>query len=441
MDALPPHSDEAEQGVLGCILLDPTCITECVERFRGKQDVFFDVKHRTIYLAMMELHDDPKGGAIDLVTLLTKLREMGSLENVGGVAFLSELPDKTPSAANLQHYLDIVWEKYSLRTTIQVGRMMATRALEEDTPALTIAEDAAQSLTQIESSKTLIFDAKASTKMMINDLEARSERHQSGKMTGYKTGFWFYDKLTDGLQPGEQVVIGARPSMGKTSFGLQIAGYTAIECDIPTAFVTLEMGVESIMRRIACQRLRIDSSSMRKGVFTEREWSKLAAFSGIIRQKPLYIIDNTGGANVSEVCAHIRRCVRQYGIKIVIIDYLQKIEASRRNEKKTYEVAEVSSKLRSLAVREKLAMLTMAQLNRESERDPKKLPRLGDLSDSGQIEKDGDVIGLIHRERMSDDQSAKLVIAKNRDGATSVVDMVYDGQYFSFSIVQHEHQP
>lgn len=438
-DSLPPHSTEAEQGVLGCILLEPTCIAECIERFRARIDVFFDERHRAIYDAMLQLHEDPDaGGAIDVVTLMTKLRSLGKLDNVGGVAYLSSLPDFTPSAGNLQHYLDIVWEKFSLRVTIQVSRRAVMRALDEDTPALTIAEEAAQGLTQIESSKTAIFDSNALARKLVDDLEARHARHQSGQLTGYKTGFWFYDRLTDGLQPGEQVVIGARPSMGKTSFGLQIAGHTSFEQGIPTAFVSLEMGAESIARRLACQRLRIGSSAMRKGTFSEREFAKLAAFTGLMRTKPFFILDHAGGANVAEVCAGMRRMIRQHGIKIFVVDYMQKIEATRRNEKKTYEVAEVSSRLKAFADREKVAMLVMAQLNRESERDPKKMPRLADLSDSGQIEKDADVVGLLHRERHSEDNSAKLVIAKNRDGATSIVDMIYDGQYFSFSIVQHE---
>lgn len=430
-DRLPPNSTKAEEGVLGCCLLDPkTSIPSCIQQLDGPES-FYDLKLRTIYDAFVELHQ--AGSHIDIITLQQKLKDKNLLEKVGGLAYLSELHDKTPSAANLDHYLEIVKTKHTLR---QLQTLCVNTAARVHTT--NDAEDLVFSF-QAEVNRLLRTKARSEIEARqcavryTNDMQTRIDLQ--GAPSGILTGLCDYDRITDGLQLGEQAIVGARPSQGKTALGLSILHHACILNGVPSLFITFEMSVEAIMRRLAAIHTRTGMRALRTGQLRQEDLAKMPEFVSRFRSYPLTIVDYLNGAGANTVAATIERAA-QDGVKLVIIDYLQKIKAPTRNEKRTYEIGEVSGILKSAAERNRVAMLTLAQLNREPDKGGKngqaRFPRVSDLADSGQIERDADVVGLLHRENR-DMPTAMLIVAKNRDGECGIVNLHFNGIYCHFT--------
>lgn len=431
-DRLPPHSTEAEQGVLGCVLLAPKeCLPACMERFEDGPKTFYELRHQTIYEAVVAMYKADK--PIDLITLQQELKDRNSLEGVGGLAYLSSLEDSTPSAGNLDHYLPIVVEKYLFRKALAVcietaGRIYESRNADEflvqfqrDTGNLT------RHITRHE------IRTPESAKRFVDDLQVRVDLN--GSPSGFHTGLCDYDRLTDGLQLGEQVVIGARPSQGKTALGLTLINNICLLRGIPALFISLEMTVEALMRRLVSVNQRIGMRALRTGQISNDDFQKLPAFIAAFKDKPLTILDYSTGAGANMVSAAITKAADN-GVKLVVIDYLQKIKSVSRQEKRTYEVAEVSGILRAAAVKNKVAMVTLAQLNREPDKGGKngkpRLPRISDLSDSSQIERDADVIGLLHRDS-TESPVSYLYIGKSRDGECGLCSLHFNGIYCHFT--------
>jgi replicative DNA helicase len=436
VDRLPPHSPEAEQGVLGCVLLSPNeSLGECITKLREGAEVFYDLRHQTIFIALTEMYDAQE--AIDLITLQQRLKDKQLLEQVGGIAYLSTLPDAVPSAANLAYYVDIVQEKYLLRKMIQTCTGVVGRVYEFEGEVDALMDEVERDILRISESRVQANTSpiKDLVKKAINTIEDFHQRQ--GMLTGVGTGFSDLDKMTSGLHAGEMVVIAARPSMGKTSLAMNIAEHVAIEQRLPVGVFSLEMTAESLVLRMLCSRSRVNLRNVREGFLAERDFPKLTGSAGKLATAPLFI-DDSSGLSILQLRAKARRMAQQHGIKLFVIDYLQLLHSTaRRAENRQQEIADISNGIKSLAKELSVPVIVLSQLNRELEREKNRKPRLSDLRESGAIEQDADVVGLLYKPSSEDEEAAdagnseqdavpvNLLIAKQRNGPTGDVNLTF----------------
>lgn len=433
----PPNSREAELGVLGCLLLSPIeSIEACQSRGITDGD-FYDLRHGVVFKAISVMIDDQK--PIDLITVQQRLKDEGRLDGIGGIAALSNMMDSVPSAANIGYYADILKEKAVLRRMIKTCYEYQGRALNhsgEIDALLTEFEESASLVRGDLNTVSKIIDPKDAVRRMTDDLQARF--NLQGKLSGVGTGLGGLDAITNGLQYGEMAIIGARPSAGKTAMACTVIEQACLRDEIPTAVVTLEMPEKAILRRLCSSWASIDAKTLRSGMLCEGDFKKIMAFNKLVSKSPLYFVDGVSGMTIGQIASDVRRLVKRHGVKLVIIDYLQKIKPASSHEKRTYEVGAVSQSVKGLADSLGVAILSLAQLNREPDKGNEKgrLPRLSDLADSSQIERDGDMIALIHRVKTKDDpqgMNAKLIVAKQRDGEVGVIDMHFTPKYCKFT--------
>jgi replicative DNA helicase len=436
-DHLPPFSLEAEMGVLGCILLSASeCLDDCKAAFTAGADVFYDMRHRTLYNALLAMQADSI--PIDTISIQKKLADTDQLNGIGGMAFITTLPDSVPSAANIGYYIEIVLDKFHLRKLLQVCVATEKKVFSDCNVSVLLAETE-NSIGQIDVSQSHdTLDGRETAKQFINDMQRRYDLQ--GALSGLGTGWQKFDQMTDGLQYGEQTIIAARPSVGKSASAINIVERICLIEGIPTAFVTLEMSPAALAKRLFSSHYRIDMQKLRNGKLDQGEFANMATFSRILAESKLFIIDGVSGMNAALLCALVKRLWRKHGIKLVVIDYLQKIQPPSRHEKRTYEVAAVSGMLKALAVELNVAMLTLAQLSRESEKDKGRLPRLSDLADSSQIERDADCVSLLHRARDKPEQ-ASLIVAKQRDGEVGIINLFFNGKLCRFENVTYQNEP
>ena len=444
VDRLPPHSIEAEQGVLGCVLLSPhDCMGECIEKLKSGPDIFYDVRHRTLFQTLTEMYDQKQ--AIDLITLQQHLKNIQQLENVGGLAYLSSLPDAVPSAANLEYYLDIVLEKYLLRKMIQTCTGIVGRVFDYEGQVDALLDEVERDILRI--SEERVAGASLTIKELVNKAISKIEEyHQNhGMLTGVSTGFADFDKMTTGLHAGEMIVIAARPSVGKTSLAMNIAEHVSLEVKVPVGVFSLEMTSDQLVLRMLCSRARVNLRNIREGFLAERDFPKLTGAAGKLAGAPLFI-DDSSALSILQLRAKARRMWQQFGIKLFVIDYLQLLNStSRRVENRQQEIAEISGGIKSLAKELSVPIIVLSQLNRELEkRGPGERPRLSDLRESGAIEQDADLVGLLYRETKNkdgDDETneveqdaipVKLCIAKQRNGPTGDVALTFLKSYTRF---------
>ncbi|HZM02282.1 MAG TPA: replicative DNA helicase [Candidatus Saccharimonadales bacterium] len=444
VDRLPPHSIEAEQGVLGCVLLSPNdCMGECIEKLKSGYLIFYDLKHQTLFQTLTEMYDEKQ--AIDLITLQQRLKNAQQLENVGGLAYLSSLPDAVPSAANLEYYLEIILEKYLLRKMVQTCTAIVGRVFDYEGQVEALLDEVERDILRI--SEERVTSATSTMKELVNRAISKIEEyHQNqGMLTGISTGFTDFDKMTTGLHEGEMIVIAARPSVGKTSLAMNIAEHVSLELKVPVGVFSLEMTADQLVLRMLCSRSRVNLRNIRDGFLAERDFPKLTGAAGKLAGAPLFI-DDSSGLSILQLRAKARRMWQQYGIKLFVIDYLQLLNStSRRAENRQQEIADISGGLKSLAKELKVPIIVLSQLNRELEkRGPGERPRLSDLRESGAIEQDADLVGLLYRETKNKDgdeesneaeQDAipvKLFIAKQRNGPTGDVDLTFLKSYTRF---------
>ena len=431
-DRLPPHSIECEAGVLGCIMQAPDeCLDECVERLKGPE-AFYELRHRVLYETLLEMQR--RNEAIDLITFQQRLKDQGQLEAVGGLGYISALPDRVPSAANLEYYAEVVREKHLLRRLVQNCTATVAQIYDCDGSVDDLMDRYEHAALEIRDDKeaggSAVLTAGDCVRDFIDDLERRLQLQ--GKLSGIATGFYDLDKIIDGLQYGEQTIIAARPSQGKTSIGLNIVEKVCLVDQIPTAIISLEMSHTALMRRLCSSHCGIPLKLIRAGSYEEGMFPRFTSFGALVKKSPLFIYDRLRGATADRIAAIVRRLCRQHGVRFVLIDYLQKIKASGRHEKRTYEVGEVSGVLKGMAEENNIALLTLAQLSREPEKDKGRLPRLSDLADSAQIERDADTVAMIHRDREKEPSKASLLIMKQRDGELGAVQLNFNGPYCRF---------
>lgn len=442
VDRLPPHSIEAEQGVLGCILLSPNdCLGVCIERFKSGSEAFYDLRHAHLFDLLVQMYDQKE--AIDVLTVQQRLKDANQLEAVGGLAYLSSLPDAVPSAANLSYYADIVREKHLLRRMIQTCTNVVARVYEQEGEVDALLDEVERDVLHI-SEERVEASTRTIKELVRSAITTIEEFHQrQGMLTGLSTGFADLDRMTSGLHAGEMIVIAARPSMGKTSLAMNIAEHVAIDGTLPVGVFSLEMTAESLVLRMLCSRSRVNLRSIRDGFLAERDFPKLTGSAGKLAAAPLFI-DDTPGLSILQLRAKARRMTQQYGIKLFVIDYLQLLHSTaRRAENRQQEIADISNGIKALAKELKVPVVVLSQLNRDLEKEKGRPPRLSDLRESGAIEQDADLVALLYKPRSGDDDDSmpgpdqeavpvNLLIAKQRNGPTGDVPLTFLRAYTRF---------
>lgn len=435
IERLPPHSIEAEQGVLGCIGLSPKdCIPLCIEKLIAGGPMFYDLRHRTIYEQCLAMWDADK--PIDLITLQQALKDKQQLESVGGLAYLSSLPDSVPSAANLDYYLEIVREKYSLRTLVSLCTEVVGRAYEHQGEVDQLIEEVDTDIRKIVDGAQPVKDSGTMKLLVPTAMDHIDKmRLKAGKVTGLPTGLVDLDMLTWGLQPAEMIVLAARPSVGKTSLAMNIAEYAAIHEGQPVGVFSLEMSEDSLMVRMICSRAHVSTTSIRKGYASDKDYEMLVSAGKAFHKAPIHI-DDSSALSIQQLRARAKRMHQKHGVRLIVVDYLQLMTApTRRSDNRQQEVSQISSGLKALAKDLKIPVLVLSQLSRKLEdRGANATPKLSDLRESGSIEQDADVVILLHRPEKESAQSngtyqeampITAIVAKNRNGTTGEANLVF----------------
>jgi replicative DNA helicase len=436
---MPPHSIEAEQAVLGGLLLD----NSAWDRIAGivYEHDFYREDHRRIFAAIVAQIEATRPA--DVLTVAEALRQDGSLEAMGGMAYLATLAQSTPSAANIRRYADIVRERSVMRTLAQVGTEIADSAY---SPA---GRDARTLLDEAESKVFKIAEQGARTDtgfqhlqpvltQVVERIDMLYARDNPDDVTGVPTGFADLDSMTSGLQPGDLVIVAGRPSMGKTAFALNIAEHVGLDKGLPVAVFSMEMAATQLAMRLLGSVGRLDQHRMRTGRLEKDDWQRLTNALGRLSEAPIYI-DETPALNPLDLRARTRRLHRQYdGLGLVVVDYLQLMSASSSNgENRATEISEISRSLKALAKELKVPVMALSQLNRSLEQRPNKRPVMSDLRESGAIEQDADVILFIYRDEVynpesPDKGSAEIIIGKQRNGPIGTVRLTFLGQHTRF---------
>ncbi len=448
-DQLPPHAAEAEQAVLGCVLLAPQdCMGECLEKLKCGSAAFYDMRHQVLFDVLAGMYDAKEH--IDLVTVPQRLKDRGLLEASGGRAYVAALPDIVATPAMIGTYLDAIWEKYIVRRMIQVCSAGLAKAYEKTDSVDGLLDEVEKDILSI--SQERVSTAHPGMKELVNKTIEKIQQYylQQGQPTGVATGFTDFDKMTNGLQPGDMVVIAARPSMGKTSFAMNIVEHVAIEQKVPVGVFSLEMTAESLVMRMISSCARVNMRNIRDGFLAETDFAKLTSWAGRLAAAPLHI-DDTSGLSILQLRAKARRMWQHHGIRLFVIDYLQLLHSTnRRADNRQQEIADISSGIKGIAKELKVPVIVLGQLNREFEKDKDRKPKLSDLRESGAIEQDADLVGLLYKADPSSPGRAKsrdddgedgvesdvipvnLLIAKQRNGPTGDVHLTFFKKFTRF---------
>ncbi len=439
LDRVLPNSLDAEMAVLGAMLLSPTEAGSEI-RDRLSDNHFYYSAHQAIFREISALQDALQ--AVDLITLTQRLRDKNQLEEIGGPTYLSDLISRVASTTNVEHYIDIVWEKSQLRQLIGAAHEVISRSFEQQDDVKAWIDEAEQRIFNITAEKT--GDVIKPVKPLVMDAMSNIERmyEKRGEVMGLATGFRDLDKKTSGLHDGNLIIIAGRPSMGKTALAMNIAEKVAVDRNIPVGVFSLEMSGQELVTRMLCSRAEVNLRSLHNGFPSDRDHHQLTAVASQLMKAPLYI-DDSAGLTVNQVRARARRMKQQYKIRLLVIDYMQLMRApSRRAESsRQAEVADISAGVKALAKELSIPILVLSQLNRQPESRDEGKPRLGDLRESGAIEQDADVVGLLVRPEVYEDDKDKqkemkgeahLIIAKQRNGPTGEIDLVFRGEFTRF---------
>ena len=433
LDRTPPHDTAAEQGVLGCILLDPKeNLSSCMAKIKD-ESMFYDLRHKAIYSALVQMSE--RSIPIDLLTLSHQLRTDGELDNIGGVAYLAELQDGVPSAANLEYYFDIVRDRGLLRKVIHTCTKAIADAYEETSEVERLIGEVEQSVLDIQTEHSISdnITIKDHVKQAIDTIEDYFKN--KGGSTGIETGFTDFDRMTTGMHGGEMIVVAARPSMGKTSLAMNIVEHVVLKEGLPVGVFSLEMSADALVMRMLCSLAGINLRDLRDGFLQNRDFPRIVDASGKLSKSGLHI-DDSGGLSIIQLKARARRMWQQHGTKLFVIDYMQLLHSTSRRggENRQQEIAEISSGIKALAKELSVPIIVLSQLNRELEKDKNRKPRLSDLRESGAIEQDADVVGLLYKpggadndddEADSEAEQINLLIAKQRNGPTGDVRLIF----------------
>ncbi|MFK5583149.1 MULTISPECIES: replicative DNA helicase [unclassified Serinicoccus] len=431
-DRLPPQDVAAERSALGSMMLSKDAIAECSEMVKAPD--FYRPAHETIFEACVDLYS--RGEPVDAITVGDELTKRGDLQRIGGTAYLHQLIAEVPTAANAAYYAEIVAERAVLRRLVDAG----TRIVQIGYAGGDVEDivNAAQAEVYAVADKRGGEDYHALGQLIEPTMdEIEHAAGSSGEMTGVPTGFTELDELTNGLHPGQMIIIAARPAVGKSTIALDMARAAAIKHAMPTVVFSLEMSRTEITMRLLSAESEIPLQNMRKGNMRDRDWTRLAETQGRITDAPLFI-DDSPNMSLMEIRAKCRRLKQRNNLKMVIVDYLQLMSSGKRVESRQQEVAEFSRALKLLAKEIEVPVIALSQLNRGPEQRTDKKPQMSDLRESGSIEQDADVVILLHRESMYERESpregeADVIVAKHRNGPTDTVVVAFQGHYSRFT--------
>src|SRR6266446_4089774 len=436
---VPPHSIEAEQSVLGGLLLDNGAADRIADFLSG--DHFYSDAHRLLYNAIMQLIGDNKPA--DVVTVAEALGSINKLDYIGGMSYLAALVENVPTAANIRRYAEIVHERAILRRLAAAGGEIAETAFhplgrsvreildQAETKVFEIAEHGARGQQGFQDIRPLLTQ-------VVERIEFLYNRDNPSDVTGIATGFTDLDRMTSGLQEGDLIVIAGRPSMGKTSLALNIGEHIALSAKLPVAVFSMEMGAMQLAMRLIGSVGRLDQHKVRTGQLAPDDWERLSDALGRLSEAAIHV-DETPALNALELRARARRLSRQYGGKIgaIVVDYLQLMQAISDGENRATEISEISRSLKALAKELKAPVLALSQLNRSLEQRPNKRPIMSDLRESGAIEQDADVILFIYRDEVYNEDTqdkgvAEIIISKQRNGPTGTIRLTFLGENTRF---------
>ncbi|XID91684.1 replicative DNA helicase [Paenibacillaceae bacterium WGS1546] len=439
-DRVPPQNLEAEQAVLGAILLEAEALIAAMEHLKSED--FYSVSHQRIFDAMVGLNDDNE--PIDLVTLTARLTDSGQIEEVGGILYLTKLANAVPTAANVEYYASIVEEKAILRRLIRTATQIVSNgyASEDDVGAL--LNDAEARIMEISSRRT--STGFISIRDVLMEVFERVEflyNHRGG-VTGIPSGFVDLDRMTSGFQKNDLIIVAARPSVGKTAFALNIAQNVAVRASETVAIFSLEMSAAQLVQRIICAESNVDAQRMRTGHLEGDDWEKLSMAIGSLSEAQIYI-DDTPGITVSDIRAKCRRLKKEKGLGMILIDYLQLIQGrGKAGENRQQEVSEISRTLKQIARELEVPVIALSQLSRGVEQRQDKRPMMSDLRESGSIEQDADIVAFLYRDDYYDKESEKkniieIIIAKQRNGPVGTVELVFLKNFNKFVSLDRSH--
>jgi replicative DNA helicase len=430
---IPPQNIEAEQAVLGSMLVDKDIIPEVMEILNV--DDFYKESHKVIFDAMVDLFES--GEPVDLVTVSERIGKAGQLDVIGGITYLTDIAVAVPTTANVKHYAGIVWEKSILRRLIKGATDIVNMGYEAREEVAYVLDRAEQTIFDIMQKRNM--GGPYHIKDVLVDTFNRLEELYNSKssITGVPSGFTDLDYKTAGFQKSDLIMIAARPSMGKSSLALNIAQHAAIHHQVPVAIFSLEMSREQIANRILASEVMIDNQKISTGKLDDEDWQKIARALGPLSQAAIYI-DDTAGASVVEISAKCRRLKLEKNIGLVIIDYLQLMQGRGRAESRQQEISEISRSLKILAKEINIPVIALSQLSRAPEARSDHRPMLSDLRESGAIEQDADIVMFIYRDDYYNPESekqniAEIIIAKHRNGSTGTVELRWFGEYTKFA--------
>jgi replicative DNA helicase len=429
---IPPQNIEAEQSVLGGILIEPEALSRILEILQ--EDDFYREGHRKIFASMVALYQ--KGTPVDLITLTESLLTRQQLEGIGGASYLTSLADAIPSAVNIEVYARIVREKAILRRLITITTEIASKSYQFSGEVEDILDLAERSIFEITAAKITphIYPLSEVIKDSFQTIEALYERKE--RISGVPTGFTKLDQMTSGFQPSDLIIIAGRPSMGKTAFALDIARNAATLAEIPAVIFSLEMSRQQLAIRMLCSEARVDSYKLRSGFIGERDWPRLTNAAGLLSEAPIYI-DDSPALTVLQMRAKARRLKSEKGLGLAVVDYLQLMSGRGGSDRREQEISEISRSLKALAKELNIPVVALSQLNRKVEDRTDRRPFMADLRESGAIEQDADVILFIYRDEMYDEHSkqkgtAEVIIGKQRNGPIGKITLAFIDQYTRF---------
>ena len=429
----PPHSVEAEQAVLGAIILDSDRLITASERV--DPDDFYRVSHQRIFEAMLKIND--RGELVDLVTLSSELQAQGILDEIGGLNYLAEVAESVPAIGNIGYYLNVVDQKAALRRLIRTATNIVSDGYERQDEVDSVLSDAERNILKVSQRKgQSSFHPIGS---VLSDAYSTIEKlHQSsGEITGIATGFTDLDKMTAGFQRNDLIIVAARPSVGKTAFALNISQNVAVRTGENVAIFSLEMGAEQLVMRMLCAEGNIDAQRLRTGRIEAEDWGRLSLAMSSLSQAGIYI-DDTPGLRVNEIRAKCRRLKQEHGLGMIMIDYLQLIVGNGKpGENRQQEVSEISRTLKAIARELQVPVIALSQLSRGVESRQDKRPMMSDIRESGAIEQDADIVAFLYRDDYYDKESEdantiEIIIAKQRNGPTGTVKLSFRKEYNKF---------
>ncbi len=435
---LPPQNLEAEKSVLGAMLIDEEAIGFALEILNAAW--FYQESHRRIFSAILDLYNNRKN--VDLITLSEKLKQDGQLEAVGGQTYLSRLIDLVPTAANVEHYANIVKEKGILRLLITNATKIVHEAYEAKSDVSEVVDSAEKLIFEISDLKHSqnSVHIKELVKTTIERIDTLYQRKEH--VTGLETGFSEFDRMTSGLQPSDLVIVAGRPSMGKSALAASILEHIGIQLKKPVAFFSLEMSKEQLVQRMLCSQARVDAHKVRSGYLAPSDWPKLTSAAGRLSGSSIFI-DDTPAISALELRAKARRLKSHHDIQLIVLDYLQLMRGNTKTDNRQQEISEISRSIKALARELSIPIIALSQLSRAVESRQDHRPQLSDLRESGAIEQDADVVVLMMREEYYNPTEenrgvAEINIAKQRNGPVGTVKLAFIKEYMRFENLAHQ---